>query len=234
MFKVLVKFTKIMIIACLIGVSLRVIDILCTKKEKTIAQIDSNKIITQEIHKDYTEAEENFVSSNMDKKAEQNKETNLNNNVETNSKNIENKNSETKKDKEVKITKENTESKNINDNNKQEDKKIEEHKKEEKKTEKQENNKVEEQKQVIKEEYKRNDEMIAKIKEIIKNNETQDMKEYGYEVVQDNTIPEITNEFTFTEKRVKDKLKFKSGIIKIYARDYYYNGNYISTQCFII
>ena len=76
--------------------------------------------------------------------------------------------------------------------------------------------------------------MIAKIKEIIKNNETQDMQEYGYEVVQDNTIPEITNEFTFTEKRVKDKLKFKSGIIRIYARDYYYNGNYISTQCFII
>lgn len=234
MFKVLVKFTKIMIIACLIGVSLRIIDILCTKKEKITTQIDSNRIITQEIDKDYTEVEGKLVSSNMDKKAEQNKETNLNNKVEANSKNMENKSSEIKKDKEVKITKENTESKNINDNNKQEDKKTGEHKKEEKKTEKQENNKVEEQKQVIKEEYKRNDEMIAKIKEIIKNNETQDMQEYGYEVVQDNTIPEITNEFTFTEKRVKDKLKFKSGIIRIYARDYYYNGNYISTQCFII
>ena len=59
-------------------------------------------------------------------------------------------------------------------------------------------------------------------------------KKYGYEIVPDSTIPELTNEFTFTEQRVINKITWKSGIIRIYARDYYFNGNYISTQCFII
>lgn len=76
--------------------------------------------------------------------------------------------------------------------------------------------------------------MINKIKEIIKNNETDDMKMYGYDVVVDNTIPNITNEFTFSEQRVMNKLTLKFGTIRIYARDYYNNGVYISTQCFII
>ena len=76
--------------------------------------------------------------------------------------------------------------------------------------------------------------MIERIRRIIENNETADMKNYGYEIVPDSTIPELTNEFTFTEQRVINKITWKSGIIRIYARDYYFNGNYISTQCFII
>ena len=36
------------------------------------------------------------------------------------------------------------------------------------------------------------------------------------------------------EYRVKNKLTYKYGTIRIYARDYYYNGSYITTQCFII
>lgn len=99
-------------------------------------------------------------------------------------------------------------------------------------------NKQEEQEKIkepeITEEYKTNDQMINKIKTIIENNETDDMKTYGYEIVVDSTIPELTNEFTFTEQRVINKITWKCGIIRIYARDYYFNGNHISTQCFII
>ena len=67
--------------------------------------------------------------------------------------------------------------------------------------------------------------MIDRIRTIIENNETADMKKYGYEIVPDSTIPELTNEFTFTEQRVINKITWKSGIIRIYARDYYFNGN---------
>lgn len=87
---------------------------------------------------------------------------------------------------------------------------------------------------MITEEYKINEQMINQIKTIIENNETDDMKTYGYEIVVDSTIPELTNEFTFTEQRVINKITWKCGIIRIYARDYYFNGNHISTQCFII
>ena len=117
--------------------------------------------------------------------------------------------------------------------NNQEPIKQEEPKKEESKVEKQEETKVEQEKKNI-EEYKINQEMINRIKTIIKNNETEDMKTYGYEIVVDSSIPELTNEFTFTEKRVINKITWSCGIIKIYARDYYYNGNLVSTQCFIL
>ena len=117
--------------------------------------------------------------------------------------------------------------------NNQEQIKQEEPKKEESKVEKQEETKVEQEKKNI-EEYKINQEMINRIKTIIKNNETEDMKTYGYEIVVDSSIPELTNEFTFTEKRVINKITWSCGSIKIYARDYYYNGNLVSTQCFIL
>ena len=122
------------------------------------------------------------------------------------------------------------------ENNKQETPKQnnqEESKKEENKVEEQEEIKVEQEKKNI-EEYKINQDMINRIKTIIKNNETEDMKTYGYEIVVDSSIPELTNEFTFTEKRVINKITWSCGIIKIYARDYYYNGNLVSTQCFIL
>ena len=117
--------------------------------------------------------------------------------------------------------------------NNQEQIKQEEPKKEESKIEKQEQTKVEQENKNI-EEYKINQEMINRIKTIIENNETEDMKTYGYEIIVDSSIPELTNEFTFTEKRVINKITWKCGKIKIYARDYYYNGNLVSTQCFIL
>lgn len=84
------------------------------------------------------------------------------------------------------------------------------------------------------EEYKINEKKIAEIRNIIKSNPSEDMKLYGYEIVVDSSITEVTTQFTFTEKRVKDKIAWKFGTIRIYAQDYYRNGQYITTECYLI
>lgn len=93
---------------------------------------------------------------------------------------------------------------------------------------------IEEQLVIIGEEYKTNDAMINTIKNVINSNQSEDMKLYGYNVVVDSSIIDITSQFTYTEQRVIDKIKYKFGTIRIYARDYYNNGEYICTQCYII
>lgn len=82
--------------------------------------------------------------------------------------------------------------------------------------------------------YVRNDSMIQKIKATIKNNATEDMKKYGYKIVVDSSIKELTNQFTFTETRVKNNIKYSFGTIRIYAEDYYSNGQLIMTECYIL
>lgn len=82
--------------------------------------------------------------------------------------------------------------------------------------------------------YIRNDVMINKIKEVIETNESEYMKTYGYNIVVDSSIKELTNQFTYTENRVKQKITWKCGTIRIYAEDYYYNGQYVMTECYII
>ena len=84
------------------------------------------------------------------------------------------------------------------------------------------------------EEYKINENKIAEIRNIINTNPSEDMKLYGYEIVVDSSITEVTTQFTFTEKRVKDKIVWKFGTIRIYAQDYYRNGQYITTECYLI
>lgn len=84
------------------------------------------------------------------------------------------------------------------------------------------------------EEYKINQSMINTMKSFITNNKTEDMINYGYEIVVDSFIVELTNQFTYTEQRLLNKIQFKYGTIRIYARDYYCNGQYVTTQCFII
>lgn len=93
---------------------------------------------------------------------------------------------------------------------------------------------IKEQPVTIGEEYKINNTMINTIKNIINSNQSEDMKLYGYNIVVDSSIVETTSQFTYTEQRVIDKIKYKFGIIIIYARDYYNNGQYICTQCYII
>lgn len=94
---------------------------------------------------------------------------------------------------------------------------------------------VKEEKPVtIGEEYKTNDTMISTIKNVINSNQSEDMKLYGYNIVIDSSIVEDTSQFTYTKQRVIDKIKYKFGTIKIYARDYYNNGQFICTQCYIM
>jgi hypothetical protein len=76
--------------------------------------------------------------------------------------------------------------------------------------------------------------MINKIQEVIKNNESEYMKTYGYTIVVDSSIKEQTNQFTFTETRVKGFITYKFGTIRIYAEDYYKNGQLIMTECYIL
>lgn len=83
------------------------------------------------------------------------------------------------------------------------------------------------------EKYVRNDAMINKIKNVINNNPSEYMKDYGYEIVVDSSIKELTNQFTFTENRVKAMINYSFGTIRIYAEDYYYNGQLIMTECYI-
>ena len=84
------------------------------------------------------------------------------------------------------------------------------------------------------EEYRINEKKIDEIRNIINSNPSEDMKIYGYEIVVDSSITELTTQFTFTEKRVKDKIAWKFGTIRIYAQDYYKNRQYITTECYLI
>ncbi|MBR3255539.1 MAG: hypothetical protein IKF97_04930 [Clostridia bacterium] len=82
--------------------------------------------------------------------------------------------------------------------------------------------------------YVRNDAMIERIRQVINNNATEDMKKYGYNIVVDSSIKNSVNQFTFTENRVKNMIQYSFGTIKIYAEDYYSNGQLIMTECYIL
>lgn len=83
------------------------------------------------------------------------------------------------------------------------------------------------------EKFVRNDTMINKIKNVIDNNKSDNMKTYGYTIQVDPTIKTQTNQFTFAESRVINLIKYSFGTIRIYAEDYYNNGQFIMTECYI-
>ena len=76
--------------------------------------------------------------------------------------------------------------------------------------------------------------MIEQMRNVIINNESDLMKELGYNIVVDSSIITETNQFTFTETRVKNKIINAFGTIKIYAQDYYHNGQYMYTECYLM
>lgn len=257
MFRFIIRFLKVLAIACIIGVGLRVIDVVFykEKEDKIDKQIASEIITADSSEESNSQPIENIVIIKEQKEKKQEQKIEIKENKEAGTVVVKPKetvkketkqettNTQTEIKQEQKPTSQIIEKKQEEqiqqEEIEKEDIKVEEQikdKKEEKQEEKQEETKVEQeqQEQIITEEYKINEEMIDRIRTIIENNETADMKKYGYEIVPDSTIPELTNEFTFTEQRVINKITWKSGIIRIYARDYYFNGNYISTQCFII
>lgn len=244
MFKFMVKSLKWLGIACAIGVLIRVGEVLIIKHNENnveetqqVAEIINDNIVAESVSDNKQTIEDIEVSTKnettkKEEKVEEKKEqkqvvSKVNKDTKTEQK--EEIKEETKKEPVV----DKQETTEIKEENKVEQ--VVETQKEEKTIVKQEEIKQEEIKQEVKaEEYKVNNQIISKIKEIIKNNETEDMKMYGYNIVVDSSIPDKTNEFTFSEQRVINKLTLKFGTIRIYARDYYNNGVYISTQCFII
>lgn len=82
--------------------------------------------------------------------------------------------------------------------------------------------------------YQYNSQMAQEMITVITSNESEYMKQYGYSVTVDESIVANTNQFTFTESRVKNAVTYKFGTIRVYARDYYVNGQYMWTECFII
>ena len=233
MFKYLVKFLKILIILCIIGVAIRVIDIKFNKKNYAQKEESITKNPMETVLAKLSSDEEIKDNTIIDtEKTDVQKEDEIKNNkvedkkVEKTVNIVENKEQEQIKTQKVEVKQEKITNE---EQPKEENKNTEEKPVVQEKTEEKENNQTK-----IIDEYKVNNQMINRIKEVINNNLSEDMKEYGYNIVEDSSIPELTNEFTFTEQRVINKIKFKSGTIRIYARDYYYNGNYVSTQCFII
>lgn len=120
-----------------------------------------------------------------------------------------------------------TETKNKKDN-KQENKEKKTNSEDKKEEVKQNSNKS-----VQKEEYKINNNMINKMKQTIDKNKTEDMVEFGYNIIVDSSIVTKTNYFTYTDKRLISKLTYRFGTIRIYARDLYVNSEYAHTECFI-
>ncbi len=239
MFRFMIKFLKVLGIACAIGILIRVGEVLIikhnennTEETQQVAEIINDNIVADNISDNKETVEKvDVVIENKETKQEEKVEVKEKKEAEQVVVPKTTKNTKTEQKQEIKTeTKKEQVIKEQETIEKKKEEKVVETKKEETTIVKQEEIKQE----VLAEEYKVNNQMISKIKEIIKNNETDDMKMYGYDVVVDNTIPNITNEFTFSEQRVINKLTLKFGTIRIYARDYYNNGVYISTQCFII
>lgn len=189
-------------------------------QESQVNKVDTKTENTTNQSTDVSQIVESNKSETIDTKPQDNNQISESNNQVSNNENRE----ETKEN-----AQENTEDEEVNE-------KVEEESKEEvkqKATEEKKQEDVEPPKE-IGEKYIQNDEMINKIKQVIENNVTEDMSMYGYEIVVDSSIKELTNQFTFTETRVKNALRFKFGTIRIYAEDYYKDGQYIMTECYII
>ena len=88
--------------------------------------------------------------------------------------------------------------------------------------------------ETITEEYKFNNEMTQRIINIINSNPSEYMLQDGYSVEVDGSIVNLTNQFTFAEERVINKVLYKAGTIRVYAQDYYYGGQYLFTECYIM
>ena len=189
-------------------------------QESQVNKVDTKTENTTNQSTDVSQIVESNKSETIDTKPQENIQNTESNNQIANNKNKE----ETKEN-----AQENTKDEEINE-------KVEEESKEEVKQETTEETKQEnvETPKETGDKYIQNDEMINKIKQVIENNVTEDMSMYGYEIVVDSSIKELTNQFTFTENRVKNALRFKFGRIRIYAEDYYKDGQYIMTECYII
>lgn len=238
MFKIIVIFTKTMAGLIILATGLRGIDLLMVKAEKARQEniIQSNVEVAENKDNSISELESNkqennnsYVETNSNKVEQQKPVSNSNKPVET--KTQSNAIKENIKEEPKVNVNENNNTQNINTNNKP---------KEEKQNVVQQPQEKQEEKNEIKQEVvqqpvrevRRNDEMIQKIKNYISTHETERMKKYGYSFVVDPEVVKITHPFTYSEFNMNSCLN-RTGEYRIYAQDYYYNGKYVETQCFV-
>ena len=238
MFKIIVIFTKTMAGLIILATGLRGIDLLMVKAEKARQEniIQSNVEVVENKDNSISELESNkqennnsYVETNSNKVEQHKPVSNSNKPVET--KTQSNAIKENIKEEPKVNVNENNNTQNINTNNKP---------KEEKQNVVQQPQEKQEEKNEIKQEVvqqpvrevRRNDEMIQKIKNYISTHETERMKKYGYSFVVDPEVVKITHPFTYSEFNMNSCLN-RTGEYRIYAQDYYYNGKYVETQCFV-
>lgn len=238
MFKIIVIFTKTMAGLIILATGLRGIDLLMVKAENARQEniIQSNVEVAENKDNSISELESNkqennnsYVETNSNKVEQQKPVSNSNKPVET--KTQSNAIKENIKEEPKVNVNENNNTQNINTNNKP---------KEEKQNVVQQPQEKQEEKNEIKQEVvqqpvrevRRNDEMIQKIKNYISTHETERMKKYGYSFVVDPEVVKITHPFTYSEFNMNSCLN-RTGEYRIYAQDYYYNGKYVETQCFV-
>lgn len=238
MFKIIVIFTKTMAGLIILATGLRGIDLLMVKAENARQEniIQSNVEVAENKDNSISELESNkqennnsYVETNSNKVEQQKPVSNSNKPVET--KTQSNAIKENIKEEPKVNVNENNNTKNINLNNQP---------KEEKQNVVQQPQEKQEEKNEIKQEVvqqpvrevRRNDEMIQKIKNYISTHETERMKKYGYSFVVDPEVVKITHPFTYSEFNMNSCLN-RTGEYRIYAQDYYYNGKYVETQCFV-
>ncbi len=203
------------------------------EKEINIDSIEepSKEILEENIEIDEIEKNESLSSENIQNEIKDNKEekATVTSNTSTNIK-------QEVKENEQTVIKENV-NKNqekVIDNDKNEIPKSEENKSQQIKEETiQKDIESKNDEKVVSKYYQINEVMIEKIKNTIEKNVTDDMKKYGYSIVVDSSIKEKTNQFTFTENRVKAAITNRFGTIRIYAEDYYVDGQLIMTECYI-
>ena len=238
MFKIIVIFTKTMAGLIILATGLRGIDLLMVKAENARQEniIQSNVEVAENKDNSISELESNkqennnsYVETNSNKVEQQKPVSNSNKPVET--KTQSNAIKENIKEEPKVNVNENNNTKNINLNNQP---------KEEKQNVVQQPQEKQEEKNEIKQEVvqqpvrevRRNDEMIQKIQNYISTHETERMKKYGYSFVVDPEVVKITHPFTYSEFNMNSCLN-RTGEYRIYAQDYYYNGKYVETQCFV-
>lgn len=239
MFKFIVMFTKTMAGLTIIATGLKGINIMMLKAEmpKENIVVESKVEVVEEQENNVPE-----VNVKVEEKTTQNTVSNANINVVKEEKNTEKNNTskEIKEQNKVNInnTTTNQANEDANKNNVIEQKNNENN---QQKIEEKETQNIQaqiEQEETMQEvvqpkiEVKRNDEYIQKIKNYISTHETERMKKYGYTFVVDANVVKLTNPFTYSEYNMATCLDLTGEII-IYAQDYYYNGQFVETQCFV-
>lgn len=248
MFKCLVIFTKTMAGLIILATGLRGYNLLMLKanmlKDDTVIQsnvevIENNEIYVPDNNRTEENNNQNIPNNSTTNEVKEEKKTISNTKTnETKTQNNVSKNNTTIAQTQINTSNINKQN-NVQESNSDVQTKTEEIKTEENKTEAQQPQvQKEEQKpvqEVVKQpvrEVKRNDEMIQKIKTYISAHETERMKKYGYSFVVDPEVVKITNPFTYSEFNMNSCLN-RTGVYRIYAQDYYYNGKYVETQCFV-